>query len=78
MAVDTDLAGDERKAVFFYSIAGVIGGGSFPQMVGIDTTAIVATVTRKITGFNRPSQFVFQYKSVSVETLSFAINFSTF
>jgi len=48
MAVDTDLAGDERKAVFFYSIAGVIGGGSFPQMVGIDTTAIVATVTRKI------------------------------
>jgi hypothetical protein len=58
-AVDRYLAGNERKAVFFfYSIAGVIGGGSEPQMVRIDTTAIVATVTRKITGFDRPSQFV--------------------
>ena len=73
----TYLAWNERKAVFFYSIAGVIGGGSFPQMVRIDTTAIVATVTRKITGFDRPSQFVWPYKSVSVENFCFTINFST-
>src|SRR4028119_1799703 len=69
----------ERKESGFFRLASqeLFGGGSFPQMVRIETTAIVATVTRKITGFDRPSQFVFQYKSVSVETFCFTLNFST-
>src|SRR4028118_234781 len=69
----------ERKESGFFRLASqeLFGGGSFPQMVRIETTAIVATVTRKITGFDRPSKFVFQYQSVSVETFCFTINFST-
>ena len=69
----------EGKESGFFRLASreLIGGGSFPQMVGIDTTAIVATVPSKITGFDRLSQFVFPYKSVSVETFCFTINFST-
>jgi hypothetical protein len=71
------LPGTKGKRFFSLGLAGVIGRGSFPQMVGIDTTAIVATVTRKITGFDRLWQFVFQYKSVSAETFCFTLNFST-